>query len=140
MDHLKTDSSNWAARSKKNTMRLGYWTGTWLVTMSAATFGPLLVWPSNQLLTILAILLNLGAGFGMIVANKLHLQGLDEMHQKIQLEAMALSLGVGLVVGLGYSMMDVSNLITFDAEISHLVILVGLTYGAGVFVGLRKYR
>jgi len=140
MDHLKTDSSNWAARSKKNTMRLGYWTGTWLVTMSAATFGPLLVWPSNQLLTILAILLNLGAGFGMIVANKLHLQGLDEMHQKIQLEAMALSLGVGLVVGLGYSMMDVTNLITFDAEISHLVILVGLTYGAGVFVGLRKYR
>ena len=140
MDHLKTDSSNWAARSKKNTMRLGYWTGTWLVTMAAATFGPLIVWPSNQLLTILAILLNLGAGFGMIVANKLHLQGLDEMHQKIQLEAMALSLGVGLVVGLGYSMMDVTNLITFDAEISHLVILVGLTYGAGVFVGLRKYR
>ena len=140
MDHLKTDSSNWAARSKKNTMRLGYWTGTWLVTMAAATFGPLLVWPSNQLLTILAIFLNLGAGVGMIVANKIHLQGLDEMHQKIQLEAMALSLGVGLVVGLGYSMMDVTNLITFDAQISHLVILVGLTYGAGVFVGLRKYR
>lgn len=140
MDQLKTDSSNWAARSKKNTMRLGYWTGTWLVTMAAATFGPLLVWQSNHLLTTLAIFLNLVAGFGMIVANKLHLRGLDEMHQKIQLEAMALSLGVGLVVGLGYSMMDVTNLITFDAEISHLVILVGLTYGAGVFVGLRKYR
>jgi len=140
MNDLKINSGNWAARSKKNTMRLGYWTGTWLVTMAAATFGPLLVWQSNQLLTVLAILLNLGAGFGMIVANKLHLQGLDEMHQKIQLEAMALSLGVGLVVGLGYSMMDVTNLITFDAEISHLVILVGLTYGAGVFVGLRKYR
>jgi len=140
VNHLKIDSSNWAARSKKNTMRLGYWTGTWLVTMAVATFGPLLVWQSNQLLTVLAILINLGAGFGMIVANKLHLRGLDEMHQKIQLEAMALSLGVGLVVGLGYSMMDVTNLITFDAEISHLVILVGLTYGAGVFVGLRKYR
>jgi len=104
VNHLKTDSSNWAARSKKNTMRLGYWTGTWLVTMAVATFGPLLVW------------------------------------QSIQLEAMALSLGVGLVVGLGYSMMDVTNLIAFDAQISHLVILVGLTYGTGVFVGLRKYR
>ena len=140
MSHLKTDSSNWAARSKKNTMRLGYWTGTWLVTMAAATFGPLLVWQSNQPLTILAILLNLGAGFGMIVANKLHLRGLDEMQQKIQLEAMALSLGVGLVVGLGYSMMDVTNLITFDAEISHLVILMGLTYLTGIFAGLRRFR
>jgi hypothetical protein len=140
MNDLKTDSSNWAARSKKNTKRLGYWTGAWLVTMAVATFGPLLVWQSNQLLTVLAITLNLGTGFGMIVANKLHLQGLDEMHQKIQLEAMALSLGVGLVVGLGYSMMDVTNLIAFDAQISHLVILVGLTYGAGIFAGLRRYR
>ena len=55
-------------------------------------------------------------------------------------EAMALSLGVGLVVGLSYSTMDVTNLIAFDAEISHLVILVGLTSGVGVFAGLRKYQ
>ena len=53
---------------------------------------------------------------------------------------MALSLGVGLVVGLSYSTMDVTNLIAFDAEISHLVILMGLTYGAGVFTGGRKYQ
>ncbi len=90
--------------------------------------------------TILAILVNLGIGFGMIVANKRHLKGLDEMHQKIQLEAMALSLGVGLVVGLGYSNLDVTNVIAFDAEISHLVILMGLTYMAGVFAGLKRYR
>ena len=140
MNPIKTDSSDWVARGKKNTMRLGYWTGAWLVTMAAATFGPLLVWQSNQLLTAVAILLNIGIGFGMILANKNHLKGLDEMQQKIQLEAMALSLGVGLVVGLGYSMMDVSNLISFDAQISHLVILVGLTYGAGIFAGRRKYQ
>ena len=140
MNPIKTDSSDWVARGKKNTMRLGYWTGAWLVTMAAATFGPLLVWQSNQLLTAVAILLNIGIGFGMILANKNHLKGLDEMQQKIQLEAMALLLGVGLVVGLGYSMMDVSNLISFDAQISHLVILVGLTYGAGIFAGRRKYQ
>ncbi len=140
MNKLKTDSNDWNARIKKNTIRLGYWTGAWLVTMAVAVFGPLLAWQSNELLTILAIAINLGIGFGMIMANKHHLRGLDEMHQKIQLEAMALSLGVGLVVGLSYSTMDVTNLIAFDAEISHLVILVGLTYGVGVFAGLRKYQ
>jgi hypothetical protein len=140
VNHLKTDSSDWVAQGKKNTLRLGYWTGAWLVTMAIATFGPLLVWQPNQLLTALAIFLNIGIGFGMILANKNSLKGLDEMQQKIQLEAMALSLGVGLVIGLGYSMMDVSNLISFDAEISHLVILVGLTYGAGIFAGRRKYQ
>ncbi len=140
MNQSKTDSSDWVARGRKNTLLLGYWTGAWLVTMALATFGSQLMWQSNRLLTALAILLNVGVGFGMILANKNSLRGLDELQQKIQLEAMALSLGVGLVVGLGYSVMDTSNLISFDAEISHLVILMGLTYAAGVFVGLRKYR
>ena len=76
----------------------------------------------------------------MILANRRHLNGLDEMQQKIQLNAMGLSLGVGLVTGLAYSNLDVTNVIPFDAEISHLVILMGLTYGAGIFAGLRKYR
>jgi len=137
---LNTDSNDWNARSRKNTIRLGYWTGAWLVTMAVAVFGPRFAWQSNDLLTILAIAINLGIGFGMILANKRSLRGLDELQQKIQLEAMALSLGVGLVVGLSYSTMDTTNLIAFDAEISHLVILLGLTYLVGVIAGVRKYQ
>jgi uncharacterized protein YacL len=140
MNDLKAKPSNWAASSRTNTIRLRNWTGAWLVTMAVATFGPLMVWPANKLLTILAITTNLLIGFGMIVANKQHLKGLDEMHQKIQLEAMALSLGIGLVVGLSYSLLDTTNIISSDAEISHLVILMGLTYLAAVFAGLKRYR
>jgi hypothetical protein len=47
---------------------------------------------------------------------------------------------VGLVVGLSYSNLDVTDIIDFDAEISHLVIVMGLTYGLGVMLGLRKYQ
>ena len=140
MDKSGSTCSDWEANNRKNTLRLGYWTGAWLVTMALATFGPLLIWPSTRWLTVALVIVNVVIGFGMIVANKRHLQGLDEMHQKIQLEAMALSLGIGLVVGLGYSMLDVTDVIGFDAEISHLVILIGLTYGAGIAVGMRKYR
>jgi hypothetical protein len=82
----------------------------------------------------------MAVGVGMILANKRHLQGLDELHQKIQLDAMAISLGVGVVVGLGYSNLDVTNIISADAEISHLVILIALTYLAGIIIGNRKYR
>ena len=140
MSKLKTNSNDWAANSAKNTVLLGYWTVAWVLTMALANFGPRFIWQFNESLTILAIIINLALGFGMILANKRHLKGLDEMHQKIQLEAMALSLGVGLVVGLGYSNLDVTNIITADAEISHLVILMGLTYLAGVVTGFRKYR
>ena len=140
MNDIKTDCNDWAADTLRNTARLAAWTGAWLVTMAVANFGPKFIWQMNEWLTILAILINLGVGFGMILANKRHLNGLDEMHQKIQLEAMAVSLGVSLVVGLGYSNLDVTNIIAFDAEISHMVILMALTYVTGVFVGVWKYR
>lgn len=140
MNSQKTQSNDWAANTARNTMRLGLWTAAWVLTMALANFGPKFIWQMNISLTILAIILNLAIGFGMIMANKRHLKGLDELHQKVQLEAMALSLGVGLVVGLSYSNLDVSNVIPFNAEISHLVILMSLTYLAGVVGGLRKYR
>lgn len=140
MNSLKTQPNDWAANTARNTKLLGFWTAGWLLTMALATFGPKFIWDMNTSLTILAIVLNLAIGFGMILANKRHLNGLDELHQKVQLEAMALSLGVGLIVGLSYSNLDVTNVIAFDAEISHLVILMGLTYFAGVVGGLRKYR
>ncbi len=140
MNDPKTEPGDWASRNASNTTRLGLWTAAWLVTMAAANFGPRFIWQSIEWVTVIAILINLVVGFGMILANKRHLNGLDEMHQKIQLEAMALSLGVGLVAGLGYSNLDVTNIIAFDAEISHMVMLMGLTYAAGVFAGLRKYR
>ena len=76
----------------------------------------------------------------MIWANKEHLKSLDEMQQRIQLEAMGIALGVGLVVGMAYSNLDISNVISSDAEISYLVIIVALTYLASVFIGTRKYR
>ncbi len=139
MNTANSESGSWAARTRRNTVRLGIWTGAWLVTMAIAVFGPLLVWEAT-IPTVVAIAANLVAGAGMIIANKNYVRGLDEMQQKIQLEAMALALGVGLVVGLAYSAMDITNLIGVDAEISYLVFVVSLTYSAGVLLGRRNYR
>jgi len=137
---MSKKTSDWQTNSVKNTVRLGFWTLGWVATMAVANFGPRFLWDHNESFTILAILVNMAIGGGMILANKRHLRGLDELHQKIQLEAMAISLGVGLVVGLSYSNLDVTNIISADAEISHVVILMGLTYLASVIVGNRKYR
>ena len=140
MNDASNASGGWHANAKRQTLRLGYWTLAWLVSMAVATFGPQFLWGSNELITVLAIGVNMLIGFGMIYANKNHLKSLDEMHQKIQLEAMGLTLGVGLVVGLTYSNLDIANVIAADAEISHLVMLMGLTYLGAVILGTRKYR
>ena len=60
--------------------------------------------------------------------------------QKIQLEAMAFAMGMGLVIGLSYELLEDIRLISFEPEISHLVILVCLTYMAAMVAGIRKYR
>jgi hypothetical protein len=138
MNNPNTESSTWAASIAKNTVLLAWWTAAWLVTMALAKFGPLYIWESNKVLTSLAILINLMIGLGMIMANKRYLKGLDEMQQKIQLDAMALSLGVGLVAGLGYA--NLAILIPFKADISHVIIMMALIYLAGMFAGIRKYQ
>ena len=140
MNNPNTKPNSWAAKNTKNTLIMLYWTSAWVLTTALVTFGTEFIWKSDKLLTSLAILLNVIIGFGMILAVKRYLKGLDEMQQKVQLDAMALSLGVGLVVGLGYSSMDETNLIPFDAEISHMILLMSLTYIVGIFAGLRKYR
>ena len=140
MNRTPPAGGSWHANVRRHTVRLAYWTLAWVLTMAIATFGPQFLWSKESALTVVAIAVNLVIGFGMIRANKQHLQSLDEMQQRIHLEAMGITLGVGLVVGLGYSSLDLNDVISGDAEISFLVILMGLTYFVGVVVGTRKYR
>lgn len=136
----KSASENWKARSNKILKYLFIWAIAYVLSMALATLGSEFLWEeSNKWLTIAAILLNLGIGIGMVVANIRHLDTLDEMMRKIQLEAMAISLGAGVIGGLSYSLLDTENLIPFDAEIGHLIILIGVTYLITTIIGCKKY-
>ena len=99
MSKFETGSGDWATSAARNIVRLRYWTIAWVVSMALAAFGPKLIWNFDTLLTSLGVLINLGVGLGMIVATKRYLHGLDEMQQRIFLDAAVLTLGVGLVIG-----------------------------------------
>jgi hypothetical protein len=133
-------SSSWQKKNKQNTSQLGFWTAIWVLTMALTNFGPRFIWDFNQTLTVIAVLLNLTVGIKMVFANIRHIKSLDEMQQRIQLNAMGITLGLSLVVGLTYSNLDVVELISFHAEISHLVIFMGLTYLVATYIGNRSYR
>lgn len=137
---MKIQMSNLKTQTRKNTAQLAYWTAFWLVTTAIATFGPIFLWPDNQLLTFIAFIINLGAGVGVIFANIRYLRGLDELQQKIHQNAMGIALGVGVIGGLSYSMLDTANLIAGDAEISVLVMGISITYLVAVVAGTRYYR
>jgi hypothetical protein len=129
-----------AKLERKNILNLAFWTGAWVITMAISTFGSLYLWESNALLSLLAILLNFAVGIGMILANIRHLNSLDELQRKIQLEAMGIALGLAVVGGLAYSSLDQTNIIGYNAEISHLVILIGISYMAAILIGNSRYQ
>lgn len=120
--------------------QLALWTGAWVVTMALASFGPKFIWDGDPLWSGLAILLNLVIGLFMILANRNLFNDLDELQRKIQLEALGITLGLAVVVGLVYSLLDATNLIPYDAEISGLVMFIGITYFTATLLNSRRYR
>jgi len=126
--------------TQKNMKRLAYWTLAWVLTTAVAAFGPKLIWDFNTTISILAIVISSVIGIGMIHSNRRYLNGLDEMQRKISLEAMAIALGVGVVGGVSYGMLDIANVVSFHAEIGHLIILIGITYLVAIVVGNLRYK
>lgn len=137
---MKKPEQNFCSNTRKTNLNLAIWTGAWVLTLALVSFGPKFIWNENSTLTILGIIINLAIGIGVILANRKHLNALDELQRKVQLEAMGFTLGVAVIFGLSYSMLDVTNLISYDAEISHLVLLIGITYLAGTIIGNLRYR
>lgn len=124
---------------KKNLYSLAVWTWSWVATMAIATFGPMYIWDDHAVLTVLAVSVNFVHGILMIFANRSLFNNFDELERKIHLESLALTLGLAVVVGLSYSLLDTTNLIGFDAEISNLVIFIGVTYLILVTINTRRY-
>ena len=135
-----TDMCDSKPQTKKNTKRLFIWSVVWVLATAGVAFGPKNLWNFNTLLTIIAVLIHIGLGLGMIRVFKQFLLGLDELQRKIHLDAMAISLGIGLVFGCSYEMLEDIKLIPFQPEIPHLMIVMYLTYAIGAILGVRKYQ
>lgn len=140
MSRNNIDPSDWEQRKSRSTIRLGLWTASWVATMAIATFGPIAIWSGNETLTTTAILINVAIGVGMILAYMRYLMSVDEMQRRVELDAMAIALGVTVVAGLAYSNLDVANVIATDAEISHLLMLTSISYLAAWLIGKRRLQ
>jgi hypothetical protein len=132
--------SDYRSRVRTNTRQLAGWTAAWVGTCALMAFGPKFLWNRTMVFTLLAIGLNICVGIGMIVANKKYLMEQDELQRKIMLNAMGITLGVGLIAGVPYSVMSLYHVIPFSADIGHLLMIMGLTYAASNVYGQRRYR
>ncbi|NVJ84677.1 MAG: hypothetical protein HWE09_15210 [Cyclobacteriaceae bacterium] len=124
----------------KRIRKLAVWTWTWVATMAIATLGPEFIWDNHSFLTPFAIIVNLANGILMILANRDLFNHFDELERKIHLEAMGITLGLTVVVGLTFSLLDQKDLIPFDAEIGYLVMFTGICYLTAVLINTRRFK
>ncbi len=134
------DTGAWASRMARNTVGLGAWTAAWVASLALAAFGPGNLWNDQPAPTLLAIAFNVAIGVGMLLANKRNLDAMDELQRTIQLQAMAWSLGAGLVGGIAWTLFDRHDLVAFEAQIAHMVVIMAVVYLAGSVAGVLRYR
>jgi hypothetical protein len=140
MNQLKTPENSYQSRIWKRTIRLACWGGAWLAATALMKFGPKFLWNQVLVFTLLAIGLDVVVGVGMILANKKYVAELDELQQKVYLNALGITVGVALIAGVPFSVMDFYHVISFRAEIWHLLTLMSLTFLVSFVYGMWRYR
>jgi hypothetical protein len=134
------DTGAWASRMMRNTVGLAAWTGAWVASLALAAFGPEAIWNEAAVPTIGAIALSVAIGIGMLFAYKRNLQAQDELQRSTQFQAMGWTLGAGLVGGIAWSLFDRHDIVSFEAEIAHLIVFMSLVFVVGTVVGMLRYR
>jgi hypothetical protein len=132
--------NSYESRIRTNVIRLFRWCGAWGGTCVLLALGPKFLWNKALVFTLLAIGLNVCVGIGAIMANKKYFEELDELQRKVHLNSLAITVGVAMIAGVPYSLMDSWHVIPFHADISHLMVLMSLTYAASNLYGTRRYR
>jgi hypothetical protein len=140
MTQQKPPQNGYQSRIRTNVMRLFRWNGAWGAATALMAFGPRFLWHKAMVFTLPAVGLDIAVGVGMILANKNYLAELDELQRRVQLNSMGITLGVAVVAGVPFSVMDAYHVIPFHANIAYLLTLMSLTFGVSNLYGTRRYR
>jgi hypothetical protein len=124
---------------KKNTKKLAIWTVAWVGTLAFLSGGVNNLWDS-LLITKIGLLINFAIGIGMIIANKNLFNHYDELQRKIHLEALALTLGLTVVVGISYEVSFDLGIINSEPETEYLILFISFSYIVSVLLNSRRYK
>jgi hypothetical protein len=128
--------------SNRTAAQLVLWTLAWLTTLAAARFGPELLWDAQEspIVSWVSIGVNVLVGAAWVVAFARFLRALDDLWRKIMQDSLAVTLGVGWVVGFAYVAADAAGLITYDLNIALFPLLLAVVYLVTFVIGWIRYR
>ena len=115
------------------------WVFAWVASTAFLSYGVNFLW-DNLLITKIGLVINLAIGVGMIIANKNLFKHYDELEKKIQFEAMAITLGLTVVVGLVYEISFDFGVIDSEPEFEYLVFFICFSYLASNIISATRYK
>ena len=125
-------------QKKQNKVLLG-WTLAWVLSLAFLKGAENTLW-NDLIYTKIGLLINLVIGIVMIVAHKNLFKTYDELQKKIQFEAMAITLGLAVVVGLTYEVSFDFGVIDKEPEFEYLMLFICFSYVASTIISAIRYK
>ncbi|HMB70036.1 MAG TPA: hypothetical protein VKU85_12025 [bacterium] len=126
------------ARDRQNLRRLRVSLLTWGATFLIVTLAATRDWLGPAWLEVAAILLCTTLGGAALLRYGRYVREADELRRKIEVDSSGYALGVGVLAGLTYFLLDATGFVG-ETEVLHLVTLMLLTKGAAEFLLKRRY-
>ena len=126
------------AGSKKNHAFIMLWLIVWVATFVAVDRGAKNEWFASDTISMVAVAINGLIGLAVIITYIKFLKELDEMQQKIQLNALALAMGVGLVGSFSYSLLNTTGHVA-QPDLAIIIMLLSGGYTTGLLIGRARY-
>ena len=124
----ETPTETWLnAGLKKSTFQLFLATGVWVGSTALMSFGPNAFWHFNTAVTFLAIAANLVVGSFMLYSFFKHLKNMDELQRQTHLEAMALTLGITMVLTVIYGALPQAKVLA-STQPANVLFVIGISY------------
>jgi hypothetical protein len=124
-------------RDRYNQRRILLWSFLWGASFVAVTQAIRREWLPFGV-DLAGVALTALLGLATLLAYRRFLQETDELRRKIEVEALALAFGIGLIGGLAYWQLVVSG--TAPATgFSYVFVAMILTHPVGVLIGHRRY-
>lgn len=131
------DLSSGPQRDRRNRRRATLWALIWAFSYLAVSLG-IKVGRLPFGVTVAGVIGTGALGVAMVLAYRRFVQQTDELRRKVEVEALAVAFGVGVVGGLTYWLLAAAGAVPEDGFV-YVVVGMILTHPVGILIGLRRY-
>jgi hypothetical protein len=138
-DDPRLGSCSSPQRDRQNRRRSTIWALGWALSFAATTLLATKKWLALPLsATVAGVVATTLFGVMAVLSHRRYLREADELRRKIELDALALAFGVGLVGGLSYWLLMVSSVVSSEG-FAYVFTAMLLAHPLGILIGQKRY-